>query len=378
VKIAQLSPLFETVPPVAYGGTERVIASLCDGLSAMGHEVTLFAAGGSSTLAELVEMAPSPLRTSMSRRQLVEVAPHLHLKMLAEVYRRADQFDVIHSHADIWTLPFVDTTSTPTVVTMHGRLDLDHVRTTLPIYPDVPLVSISKAQRVAVADIPVRWADTVYNGLHLDRYHACQVTRGDHVVFVGRIHAEKGPAQAIEIARRTGRQLRIAAKIDPMDVEYHRDHIEPLLGGDDVMFVGELNECEKPAFYSSAAATLFPSDWPEPFGLVMIESLAAGTPVVALRRGSIPEIIVDGVTGFVCDDVEEMVDATRRVGELDPDDCRRHAAKFDAAHMCRGYERVYEAITRTAARRRPGRRVHADDMVVGRNGFDTPVLDRSA
>ncbi len=344
MKIAQIAPLYETVPPSGYGGTERVIAALCDGLTELGHDVTLFAAGGSHTRATLVEILPAPLRVNMTRREMEDVAPHLHLRMLADIFNRADDFDLIHSHADVWTLPFTPTSPTPTLLTMHGRLDLAHVRHTLPLYPRVPLVSISDAQRIAVRDLDVAWARTVYNGLDLTSYYAPPVTRCDHLAFVGRINAEKGPALAVEVARRTGRALHVAAKIDPMDVEYYRDEIEPLFRANDVDFHGELEEDEKPAFYGSAAATLFPSDWPEPFGLVLIESMAAGTPVIALRRGSVPEIVVDGVTGFICDTVEEMVEAVSHIGEIDREACRARAALFDVQSMSAGYESVYSAL----------------------------------
>ncbi|MCU1504811.1 MAG: glycosyltransferase family 4 protein [Ilumatobacteraceae bacterium] len=343
MRIAQIAPLYEAVPPAKYGGTERVIAAICDGLVALGHEVTLFAAATSATAAELVEVVPTPLRQWMTREEMLGVAPHLHLRMLADIYDRAGDFDVIHSHADIWTLPFALRSATPTVLTMHGRLDLEHVRQTLPLYPDVPMVSISAHQRDAVRDIAVNWVGTIHNGLDLGHYHVADQPRGGHLAFVGRINPEKGPALAVEIARRTDRELRVAAKIDPMDVDYYRGEIEPLFAANAVRFIGELAESEKPAFYASASATLFPSDWPEPFGLVMIESMAAGTPVIALRRGSVPEVIVDGVTGFVCDDLDQMVQAIEHVGEIDPDDCRRRAASFDAATMCAGYEQMFRS-----------------------------------
>ncbi|MEO5839508.1 MAG: glycosyltransferase family 4 protein [Acidimicrobiales bacterium] len=345
MKIAQIAPLYEAVPPTGYGGTERVIAALCDGLVDRGHDVTLFAAGASSTAALLERFVPTPLRVRMSRQEMVDVAPHLHLRMLSEVYRRADDFDIIHSHVDIWTLPFAQDAPIPTLLTMHGRLDLDHVRTTLPLYPNIPLVSISDHQRLAVAGLDINWAATVYNGLDLNAYQRAPHRNDAYLAFVGRIHPEKGPAIAIEIARRTQRPLHVAAKIDPLDIDYYRNDIEPLFGANEVRFFGELDEPFKPAFYAGAAATLFPSDWPEPFGLVMIESMAAGTPVIALRRGSVPEVIIDGVTGFVCDSIDDMVDAVDHVDQLDPADCRRHAATFDVAAMCGAYERVYDAIS---------------------------------
>jgi glycosyltransferase involved in cell wall biosynthesis len=341
MRIAQIAPLYEAVPPERYGGTERVIAALSNELVERGHEVTLFAAEGSRTAAYL-DPQGSPLRRRMSRQELIEVAPHLHLSMLADVYHRALDFDVVHSHVDVWTLPFAALASTPSLVTMHGRLDTPMVQGVVPKYPHVPLVSISDDQRRPLHGQDVRWVATVYNGLDLGHY-AAPSPRGQHLAFVGRISPEKGPVLAIEIARRTGRTVRLAAKVDPMDVDYFEAEVEPLLGPT-ATFVGELTERQKPAFFASAAATLFPSDWPEPFGLVMIESMAAGTPVIALRRGSVPEVLIDGVTGFICDDLEEMCAAVDRLDEIDPDACRRRAADFSASAMAAGYEATYRSL----------------------------------
>jgi glycosyltransferase involved in cell wall biosynthesis len=342
VRIAQVAPLFEAVPPGAYGGTERVIATLCDALVARGHEVTLFAPETSETAAKLEGFGP-PLRERLSGEELVDLAPHLHLQMLAELSGRAEEFDVVHSHLDIWTFPFTLLHDTPAVVTMHGRLDLAYLRELLPKYDSVPLVSISDDQRRAVADLGLTWAGTVYNGLDFTAYQGVRHDPDGYLGFVGRISEEKGPLTAIEVARRTGLPLRMAAKVDPLDEDYYEEDVKPQMGPD-VDFIGEIEERDKPAFYAGARATLFPSDWPEPFGLVMIESLAAGTPVIALRRGSVPEVIEDGVTGFICDDVDDMVRATERIGEIDPEECRRHAERFSGDAMCRGYERVYESL----------------------------------
>ena len=210
----------------------------------------------------------------------------------------------------------------------------------------MPLVSISDDQRLAVADLDLTWAATVYNGLDLVGVQRRSPHDSDgYLGFVGRIAEEKGPLAAIEIARRSGLPLRMAAKVDPLDEEYYEQEVKPHMGHG-VDFVGEIEELQKPAFYAGARATLFPSDWPEPFGLVMIESLAAGTPVIALRRGSVPEVIVDGVTGFICDDVDEMAKAAERIGEIDPEECRRHAERFSAEAMCRGYTEVYKRLVR--------------------------------
>ena len=242
------------------------------------------------------------------------------------------------------TLPFVESSVTPTVMTLHGRLDTAAVQRVVPMYPGVPFVSISDHQRQAVDGLPVDWVATVPNGLELSAYHQQRRGSGRYLAFVGRITEEKRPDLAIEVARRTGWPLRIAAKVDPVDVDYYHREIEPLFDSDDVDFVGELAEDAKPSFYADAAAMLFPSDWPEPFGLVMIESLAAGTPVIALRRGAVPEILEHGISGFICDDVDEMSAAVDRLGEIDPAACRRRAEQFGVQQMCARYERVYDAV----------------------------------
>ena len=348
MRIAQIAPLYEDVPPRTYGGTERVIAALCDALIARGHDVTLFATGTSRTAARLEAVVGAALRARMDPGEMADVGTHLHLRMLADVYRRAPDFDIVHSHIDLLTLPFVETSATPTVLTMHGRLDTSAVQRVLPMYPGAPLVSISDDQRRPVEGLPVDWVATVPNGLDLSAYH--QQGRGTdrYLAFVGRVAPEKRPDLAVEVARRTGWPLRVAAKIDPVDVGYHQRVIEPLFDSSEVEYVGELGEEAKPSFYADAAATLFPSDWPEPFGLVMIESLAAGTPVIALRRGAVPEVLEHGVSGFVCDDVTEMVAAVARLGEIDPAACRHRANQFDVERMCAGYEMVYDALVLSA------------------------------
>ena len=346
LRIAQVAPLYEAVPPGAYGGTERIIATLCDGLVAQGHDVTLFAPETSATAARL-EAFEKPLRERFNAEEMSSVAPHLHLEMMAEIAARAGDFDIIHSHLDVLALPFTRLLDTPVVLTLHGRLDLDFVRELLPRYGSVPLVSISDDQRRAVDDLDLTWAATVYNGLDLRHYRDSAHDREGCLAFVGRIAHEKGPLTAIEVSRRTGVPLRMAAKVDPTDVTYYEEEVAPQIRDNDVDFVGEITEDEKPAFYAGARATLFPSDWPEPFGLVMIESLAAGTPVIALRRGSVPEVIEDGVTGFICDDVDEMAEAVGRLGELDPEACRRGAERFTAERMCRGYVDVYRSLLGT-------------------------------
>jgi glycosyltransferase involved in cell wall biosynthesis len=347
MRIALVAPLYEAVPPQAYGGTERVIAGLADELVRRGHDVTLFAAGGSRTSARLVAMAPAPLRLTMSREQLIEVSQHLHLQMLAEVYRRAAEFDIVHAHTDILTLPFVRFTEVPTVITLHGRLDLDVLQQTVPLYLDVPLVSISDSQRAPLDSFATNWVGTCPNGLPLDEYLSMERGKGDYLAFVGRITEDKHVDWAVDVARRAGLPLRVAAKVDPMDEEYWQTTIRPLFERYDVDYLGELDESRKPAFLAGARAMLFPIDWPEPFGLVMIESLAAGTPVIAMRRGSVPEVIEHGVSGFICDSVDEMVAAVHDVGRISPEACRQRARRFTSEQMTEDYLAVYESVIAT-------------------------------
>ncbi len=344
LRIAQIAPLYESVPPQAYGGTERVISALTEELVRRGHQVTLFAAGRSRTSARLEACSSDALRLGMSRYELERVAPHLHLKMLADIYARADEFDVIHAHTDIWTLPFAAPVATPTVVTMHGRLDLPELRKILPLYPDLPLVSISNHQRVAVRDLDLNWAATCYNGLDLSSYLAQPRGEGRYLAFLGRLTPEKRPDWAVEAARRCGMPLRVAAKIDPLDMDYWEAEIEPLFAANDVEFIGEIDDTAKPAFLADAAALLFPIDWPEPFGLVMIEAMAAGCPVVALRRGSVPEVVTHGVSGFICDEFDDMVRAVDRLAALDADRCRSGVAPFTAEAMTDRYVELYEKL----------------------------------
>jgi glycosyltransferase involved in cell wall biosynthesis len=359
LRIAQVAPLLETVPPRQYGGTERVIYGLTEHLIALGHDVTLFAAGGSHTSAKLVAAAPAPFRYSMARQALVEISPHLHLQMLADIYRRAHEFDVIHAHTDIWTLPFVRLTSRPTVLTLHGRLDLDVVQRVFPLYSDATLVSISDSQRAPLDHFPIEWAATVPNGLILDDYLAARRTGGGYLAFIGRITPEKRPDWAAEIAQRAGVPLKVAAKVDPVDIDYWNGYIEPLFRRRRIEYLGEISEREKPAYLAGAHALVFPIDWPEPFGLVMIEALAAGTPVVALRRGSVEEILIDGENGYICDTIDEMVDAVRRIVDgqgPSPQACRARAAQFSAEAMTQRYLEVYrKALAAHASRQRPGR-----------------------
>jgi glycosyltransferase involved in cell wall biosynthesis len=281
----------------------------------------------------------------MDADEIRDVSPHLHLRMLADVAANADEFDIIHSHVDLLSLPFAGLAEAPIVVTLHGRLDVAAVERIMPLYPNVAFVSISDHQRLPLEGVPIEWAATVPNGLDLTAYSSEPRGSGEYLAFVGRLNPEKRPDLAIEIASRTGWPLRIAAKVDPTDEEYFEDEIKPLLKrAPHVDYVGELSEADKPSCYAGAAATLFPSDWPEPFGLVLIESLAAGTPVVALRRGAVPEILEHGISGYICEDVDEMTESLKRAVALDPAACRARADAFSVERMRERYERVYESV----------------------------------
>ena len=293
MKIAQVTPLYEAVPPRLYGGTERVVAHLTDALVELGHEVTLFASAEAETKARLVavrdqaiRLDPAPLKSDLAA----------HLSQLAEVRRRAGEFDVIHFHTDMIHFPFFDRHAGRTVTTLHGRLDLKDLAGVYQRWPQFPLVSISDDQR---RPLPfANWAATVQHGVAAAHYSYTAKPEG-YLAFLGRISPEKRPDRAIAIAKATGRRLKIAAKVDAADRTYFEEEIEPLLEHPLIEFVGEIGDSEKSAFLGGAEALLFPIDWPEPFGLVMIEAMACGTPVIAYACGSVPEVIEDGVTGFI-------------------------------------------------------------------------------
>ncbi len=338
MRIAQVSPLYESVPPALYGGTERVVSYLTEELVRLGHEVTLFASGDSLTRARLEAGCPRAVRLDPHSGDSLA----LHLRMLGQIYRRAQEFDLIHCHTDYLALPFTCRTTTPTLITLHGRLDIPGLLPLYRDYPEIPLVSISDSQR---DPMPLsNWAATVYHGLPPERYRFSP-RGGAYLVFLGRIAPEKRPDDAIRVACRAGIPLRIAAKVDRADREYFDTTIRPLLDQPLIEFVGEVNEQQKQELLGNALALLFPIDWPEPFGLVMIEALACGTPVIARCRGSVPEVLRDGVTGLVCDTEAEMVQAVRRVATLDRAACRREfEQRFSAPIMAQNYLKVYEAV----------------------------------
>lgn len=347
MRIAQIAPMIEAVPPTHYGGTERVVWCLCEGLVAQGHEVTLFASGDSHSSARLSPTTARSLRRQMTRAELVDVSPFLHLAMLSDVYRRAEEFDIIHSHVDHLTFPLTRLVRTPTVTTMHGRLDFPILLPILRCYPEVALVSITMAQRAPLDELTINWVGCVPNGIALDHF-PFQREPGSYLAMVGRIAPEKRPDWAVEVAQRSGMPLKVGAKVDPVDQQYWKEEIEPLFNANGVEFLGEVNEQEKAVLLGGAYATLFPIDWPEPFGLVMAESLACGTPVIAMRRGSVPEVLRNGVSGWICDSVDEMAAAVPRIAQLDRGMCRREAQRFASSTMCAGYERVYADVLKSA------------------------------
>ncbi|HXG01854.1 MAG TPA: glycosyltransferase family 4 protein [Candidatus Binatia bacterium] len=340
MRIAQVAPLHERVPPRLYGGTERVVAYLTDELVRRGHEVTLFASGDSETRARLVAPVPRALRLDPAATD--SLSPHV--LELGQVFERAGDFDLIHCHVDYLAFPFARLVRTPTLHTMHGRLDLPYLAPLFRHFRDLPLVSISHAQRRPVQHLGLTWAGTVYHGLPLADY-PYSPAGGRYLAFLGRISPEKRVDLAIAVARRVGLPLKIAAKVDPADRGYFEREIRPLLDDPLVEYVGEIGEADKPAFLGGALALLFPIDWPEPFGLVMIEAMACGTPVVARGCGSVPEVVVSGRTGYVVDTLDELADAVKRVDNLDRAACRRHVEEhFTVERMADDYEAIYRRL----------------------------------
>jgi glycosyltransferase involved in cell wall biosynthesis len=339
LSIAQVAPLYESVPPRLYGGTERIVAYITEELVAMGHDVTLFASGDSRTKARLIAGSPRSLRLDPTCR---DPLAH-HIVMLERVMQESARFDVIHFHCDYIHYPLSRRLAMPTLTTLHGRLDLPDL---LPVYrefPEMPLISISDAQRVPLPD--AAWRATIHHGLPPDFGRKRGEGGGDYLAFLGRISPEKRVDRAIEIALRSGMALRIAAKVDPADQGYFEEKIHPLLGEPGVEFLGEISEEDKEDFLAGAYALLFPIDWPEPFGLVMIEAMACGTPVIAFRRGSVPEVIDDGRTGFVVNSVDEAVDAVGRVGAVRREECRAtFERRFTARRMAEDYVTAYRAL----------------------------------
>jgi glycosyltransferase involved in cell wall biosynthesis len=341
MRIAQIAPLMESVPPRLYGGTERIVSYLTEELVQQGHSVTLFASGDSVTSADLVPCSRRALRLDPGVQDPI---PH-YMLMLDKVHRLAESFDVLHFHIDLFQFPLFRSLADRTVTTLHGRQDLPDLRGFYRGFSEMPLVSITDAQRQPIAS--ANFAGTVLHGLPLHLHQPVLEPRGQYVAFLGRISPEKRPDRAIRIARAAGVPLKIAAKVDKVDEAYFRAEIEPLLKGPGVEFIGEIGEREKSEFLGQALALLFPVAWPEPFGLVMIEAMACATPVLAFRCGSVPEIVDDGVTGFIVESEEEAIRALPRVSSLDRKLVRqRFERRFSAARMANDYVSIYRDLRR--------------------------------
>lgn len=347
MKIAQLSPLWESVPPQLYGGTERIVSYLTEELVRQGHEITLFASGDSKTAAQLTACCPRALR--LHETSLVNRDAPLILMQEKALGPASGQFDIIHSHLDFLSFPLSRRAHAPVVTTLHGRLDLPELQPIFDEYAEMPVVSISDAQRKPLPQ--ANWTGTVYHGIPQSLY-SLHERSGSYLAFLGRISPEKCPDHAIEIAKRVGMPLRIAAKVDPADHAYFKDKIERLLDHPLIEYVGEINDSEKNDFLGEAAALLCPYDWPEPFGLVLIEAMACGTPVLAYRRGSIPEIIDHGVTGYICESIGDMAQAVAGLSLIDRSRCREIFEKrFTVERMVKDYLAIYESMA--AASHRP-------------------------
>nr|WP_314624037.1 glycosyltransferase family 4 protein [uncultured Noviherbaspirillum sp.] len=343
MKIAQVSPLFESVPPKFYGGTERIVSYLTEELVAQGHEVTLFASGDSKTSAELVPVIPASMRPDMARPSWL-AHHYVEMDLVAEL---AGNFDIIHFHTDYLHFPMSRHLSIPHVTTMHGRLDLPELEPLFRHFSSVPVVSISRKQREPLPS--ARWIGTVYHGLPADLY-AFGAGGGGYFLFLGRISPEKRLDRAVEIARRCDMPLYIAAKVDAADLAYFNVVVRPLIREPLVKYLGEVGEKEKQDLLQNAHALLFPIDWPEPFGLVMIEAFACGTPVIAYRHGSVPEVVEEGVTGCIVGSQDEAVEAAHRIDGLDRTACRAaFERRFTATHMARAYLGIYERLVSCGA-----------------------------
>lgn len=343
MRIAQVAPLTEAIPPKLYGGTERVVSWLTEELVALGHDVTLFASGDSHTSARLEAIWPRALRLDGKVRDPMA----LHMAMLEQVYRRADQFDILHFHLDYFPFSLFARNPTPFITTLHGRLDLPEHQAVFEVFDRAPVISISDAQRRPVPN--AHWIDTIYHGLPADLLRPRPVKPG-YLAVLGRIAPEKAVDRAIHIARRAGMPLKIAAKVDPVDRQYYEHEIRPLLDLPGIEYIGEISDAQKSEFLSGAIGLLMPIDWPEPFGLVMIEAMACGTPVLAYPGGSVPEIVEDGLTGFIVTNEAEAVDAVRRLPDLPRAGIRaRFEERFTARRMAKDYLALYSRMAETHA-----------------------------
>ncbi|BAZ03767.1 glycosyltransferase family 4 protein [Calothrix sp. NIES-3974] len=337
MKIAQIAPPWEQVPPITYGGIELVVSRLTDELVRRGHDVTLFASGDSQTLAKLEAVTPRALRFDREIRE-----PMMYeLAETSQVYQRAVEFDIIHSHVGVWSLPLAAMVDTPTVHTLHGRFTRDNSRV-FSQHKNQPFISISNAQR----QLDLNYVGTVYNGICVEEFPFIEKPQQPpYLAFLGRFSPEKGPQHAIKIAIATGWHLKLAGKVDVVDREFFESEIAPHIDGKQIEFLGELNHTQKAELLGNASATLFPITWDEPFGLVMIESMATGTPVIAMKMGSVPEVIAHGESGFICESYEEMASLIPAALQLDRKKCRSWVVEnFSVATMVDGYEAIYEQI----------------------------------
>lgn len=341
MKIAQIPPLYESVPPKLYGGTEQVVADLCDALSDAGHEVTLFAAADARTRARLVPVRDQAIRLDRKRSKSSALAAHLN--MLFELKKRASEFDVLHFHTEMIHFPVFGPEAGKSVTTLHGRLDLKDVAAVYSACSSFGLVSISNSQRAPLPQ--AHWLATVYHGIPPDQYAFHDHPNGGYLAFLGRIAPEKQPDLAIRLAVRAGIPLKIAAKVDAKDARYFESVVKPLLQHPLVEYIGEIAHDRKSEFLGNARALLFPIHWPEPFGLVMIEAMASGTPVIAWKYGSVPEVVDEGLTGFVVTSEEETLAAIERAPSLDRRRVRStFERRFSAAAMAQGYIDVYSRL----------------------------------
>jgi glycosyltransferase involved in cell wall biosynthesis len=344
MKIAQISPLMESVPPRLYGGSERIVSYLTDELVRQGHDVTLFASGDSVSSANLVRCVPMALRLDANVKDPI---PY-YMLMLDRVREMADEFDILHFHIDQFHFPLFRPIAQRTVTTLHGRQDLHDLKPLYVGFSDMPLVSISNSQRKPIAN--ANFAATVYHGLPAQTLKPNYKPSGDYVAFLGRISPEKRPDRAVRIAQALGLRIKIAAKIDKVDEAYFREHIASLFNLPGVEYIGEIDERSKSEFLGEASALLFPIDWPEPFGLSMIEAMACGTPVLAFRCGSVPEIIDPGVTGLIVDSMDEAIRVMPQVLALDRRAVRqKFEQRFSASRMAKDYVQVYRSLIKQQA-----------------------------
>ena len=340
MKIAQVAPLYETVPPKFYGGTERVIFNLTEELVALGHDVTLFASGDSRTSARLI----APCKRALWREHARSDKLAHHYIMLDQVRLLASEFDVLHFHLDYLHFPFSRACGVPHITTLHGRLDMPELIPVFRQFPHNKMVSISFSQREPLRN--AHWAGNVYHGVPPANF-ACGAGKGGYLAFCGRVSPEKRVDRAIQIAIAAGMPLKIAARIDPVDEEYYESAVKPLLSHPGIEFIGEISDSEKNKFFGDAYAHLFPIDWPEPFGLAMIEAMACGTPTIAFRKGSVPEVLTPGVSGFIVDSMEAAVEAVPKIASLDRAACRdEFQRRFTSMRMAKDYLRIYDQLTR--------------------------------